>query len=213
MKILAVEFSSEIRSVALLQGGTVLGQAAESGGRRVVGLVEQALQQAGCEREEVETIAVGLGPGSYNGIRGAIAFAQGWQLGRDVKLIGISSVEGLAARAEMEEIFGLVNIVVDAQRNEFYLARFEIGAGARRPIEPLRLAALAEIEKRDAAGEKIVGPDLGTWFPRAINLCPDAAVLGTLAGARTDFVSGDKLEPIYLRETAFKKAPPLRIMP
>jgi tRNA threonylcarbamoyladenosine biosynthesis protein TsaB len=212
MKILAVEFSSEIRGVALLEGGALLGQAAESGGRRAIGLVEEALQQAGCEREDVETIAVGLGPGSYNGIRGAIALAQGWQLGRNVNLLGVSSIECLAARAEMEKIFGTVNIVVDAQRNEFYLARFEIGAGARRPLEPLRLAALSEIEQRDAAGEKIVGPDIIPWFPRAINLYPDAAVLGSLAGARADFVSGDKLEPIYLRETAFKKAPPLRIL-
>ena len=129
MKILAVEFSSECRSAALLQGGELLGHAAETGGRRVIGLVEQALQQAGCEREEVETIAVGLGPGSYAGIRGAIAFAQGWQLGLGVNLVGVSSVECLAARAEMEKIFGPVNIVVDAQRNEFYLARFEIRAG------------------------------------------------------------------------------------
>jgi len=213
MKILAVEFSSECRSAAVLQGGTLLGHAAETGGRRIIGLVEEALQKAGCEREEVETIAVGLGPGSYTGIRGAIAFAQGWQLGRGVQLIGISSVECLAARAEMEKISGLVNIVVDAQRNEFYLARFEIGAGGRRLVEPLRLAALSEIEKLAAAGEKLVGPDILSWFPRAINLYPDAAVLGSLAGGRADFVSGDKLEPIYLRETAFKKAPPLRILP
>ena len=212
MKILAVEFSSEVRSVALLEGGAVLGQAAESGGRRVIGLVEQALQQAGCGREAVETIAVGLGPGSYHGIRGAIAFAQGWQLGRGVNLVGVSSVECLAARAEAQNICGTVNIVVDAQRNEFYLARFEIGAGTRRALETLCLAAFSEIEKRDAAGEKVAGPDLAAWFPRAINLHPDAATLGILAGARAEFVSGDKLEPIYLRETNFKKAPPLRIL-
>ena len=199
MKILAVEFSSEVRSVALLEGGAVLGQAAESGGRRVIGLVEQALQQAGCGREAVETIAVGLGPGSYHGIRGAIAFAQGWQLGRGVNLVGVSSVECLAARAEAQNICGTVNIVVDAQRNEFYLARFEIGAGTRRALETLCLAAFS-------------GPDLAAWFPRAINLHPDAATLGILAGARAEFVSGDKLEPIYLRETNFKKAPPLRIL-
>jgi tRNA threonylcarbamoyladenosine biosynthesis protein TsaB len=213
MKILAVEFSSDIRSVALLQGGTVLGRAAETGGRTVIGLVEQALEQANCEREEVETIAVGIGPGSYTGIRGAIALAQGWQLGRGVNLLGVGSIDSLVAGAEMEKVFGPVNIVVDAQRNEFYLARFEIGPGAHRLIEPLRLAALSEIEKLDAAGEKIVGPDIVSWFPRAINIYPDAAVLGILAGASAGFVSGDKLEPIYLRETAFKKAPPLRILP
>lgn len=208
MKILAVEFSSEVRSIALLEDGALLAQAAESGGRRTIGLAEEVLQKARWEREAVEVIAVGLGPGSYTGIRGAIAFAQGWQLGRNVKLAGVSSVECLAVRAEMEEIAGPVNIVVDAQRNEFYLARYN----GSREIEPLRLAAQAEIARREAAGEKIAGPDLASWFPRAVNLYPEAAIIGKLAGARSEFVSGEKLEPIYLRATAFKKAPPARII-
>lgn len=212
MKILAVEFSSETRSVALLKDGELLGHATETGGRRVIGLVEEALRQAGCEREEVGVVAVGLGPGSYTGIRGAIAFAQGWQLGLSVKTIGISSAECLAAQAGLEKITGPVNIVIDAQRNEFYLARYEIGSGQRREIEALHLAPLSKIEQLLAGGEKIIGPDLTTWFPSAINLHPDAAVLGALAAGRADFISADKLEPIYLRETAFKKAPPLRIL-
>src|SRR5277367_3825017 len=102
MKILAVEFSSTERSVAVVQcagadasGPLVLGRASETNDHRALALVEEALKQAGCEREEIETIAVGLGPGSYTGIRGAIAFAQGWHLGRGVQLIGISSVECL----------------------------------------------------------------------------------------------------------------------
>ena len=213
MTILAVEFSSEHRSAAVLRGGKRLGLAAETGGRRAVGLVEEALQKAGCEREEVEMIAVGLGPGSYTGIRGAIALAQGWQLGLGTRIIGISSVECLAAQAEADKIFGTIDIVIDAQRNEFYLASYEIKEGSRRLLDPLHLAALAEIEKRDAAGGKIIGPEIAQWFPRAINLYPEAAALGTLAGSATEFVPGEKLEPIYLRETAFKKAPPLRIMP
>ena len=77
MTILAIEFSSETRSAAVLSDGRVAGHAAETGGRRAIGLVEKALQQAGAEREDVEIIAVGLGPGSYTGIRGAIALAQG----------------------------------------------------------------------------------------------------------------------------------------
>ena len=71
-------------------------------------------------------IAVGLGPGSYTGIRVAISMAQGWQLARGVKLLGVSSAECLAAQAQAEKIFGRVNVVIDAQRNEFYLATYEI---------------------------------------------------------------------------------------
>ena len=212
MKILAVEFSTGQRSVAVVQNGVedevaVLGRALELAGHRALGLVEEALRQAGCEREQIETIAIGLGPGSYTGIRGAIGLAQGWQLGRGVNVIGLSSVECLAAGAEQEKIFGPVNVIVDAQRSEFYLARYEITPGAWREVEGLRLAPLAEIEALARRGQRLLGPGVAQWFPSARDMYPDAAILGRLAGGRRDFVSGEKLEPIYLRETTFKKAP------
>ena len=102
MKILAFEFSSPQRSVAVLNaetGGRVRAssEVLESSPRNTMkplGMVESALQQAGLEREQIEGIAIGLGPGSYTGIRAAIALAQGWLLGREVKLLGVSSAEG-----------------------------------------------------------------------------------------------------------------------
>jgi len=216
MKILAVEFSSEQRSVAVMQASdgssaVLLGRAVEGEVHRALGLVEEALQKARCEREDIETIAVGLGPGSYTGIRGAIALAQGWQLGRPVNLVGISSAECLAAGAKQQKLFGPANIIIDAQKQEFYLARYDIGPGAWREVEKLRLAASAEIEALARRGERILGPGATAWFPSAQNFYPDAAILGRLAAGREDFVPGEKLEPIYLRETAFKKAPPIRI--
>ena len=215
MKILAIEFSSEERSVAVVEGGggsspVLLGRAVETGLHRALGLVEEALRQAACEREEIETLAIGLGPGSYAGIRGAVALAQGWQLGRGVNVIGLSSVECLAAGAEEGKIFGPISIIIDAQRQEFYLARYAIGPGAWRETERLRLASLAEIEALARRGERLLGPGAAELFPFAQNLFPDAAVLGRLAVDRRDFVPGEKLEPIYLRETTFKKAPPSR---
>jgi len=217
MKILAVEFSSEQRSVAVVQASgdaapVVLGRAMESGGHRALGLVEEALLQARCEREEIETVAVGLGPGSYTGIRGAIALAQGWQLGRSVNTIGISSVDCLAAGAAGENMAGSINIIIDAQRTEFYLARYELAPGAWRETERLRLATLAEIEELARRGERLLGPGATQWFASARVLYPDAAILGRLAGARSDFVPAERLEPIYLRQTAFKKAPPPRVV-
>jgi tRNA threonylcarbamoyladenosine biosynthesis protein TsaB len=213
MRILAVEFSSTHRGVAVLEDSRLLGQAAENGGRRALGLVEEALRQAGCEREDIETIAIGLGPGSYTGIRGAIALAQGWQLGRAVQLIGVSSSECLAAQLQGQSHLGPANIVIDAQRDEFYLARYQISPGHIALLDPLRLASRSEIEQRAARGEKTVGPDLSECFPGVATLYPDAAKLGILAMKRNDFVPGEKLEPIYLRETNFKKAPPLRVLP
>ena len=106
-------------------------EAVETGGHgaNAFGMIEQVLAEAKIEREQIDALAVGLGPGSYTGIRAAISIAQGWQLARGVKLLGVSSADCLAAQARAENILGRVNVVIDAQRNEFYLATYEIAAG------------------------------------------------------------------------------------
>lgn len=207
MTLLALEFSSEQRSVAVARDGVVLGGAEETGGRatNAFGMIARALAGANVRREEIEVIAVGLGPGSYTGIRTAIAIAQGWQLARPVKLAGISSVEAIAARARAEKIFGRVNVIVDAQRGEFYLATWNISENERREISPLKILAAAEIEARQRAGEICAGPETGTI------LFPDAANIAGLAAAQNRFVNAENLAPIYLRETNFVKSLPGRI--
>jgi tRNA threonylcarbamoyladenosine biosynthesis protein TsaB len=208
MTILALEFSSEQRSVALARDTLVLGEATETGGRSVAAfaMIEKVLAQAEMEREEIETIAVGLGPGSYTGIRAAIALAQGWQLARGVRTIGVSGVEALAAQAQVEKIFGRVNVVVDAQRGEFYLAAYDITAAVRTEIAPLKILPRAEVQTRATQGEILVGPEAAKFFPNGRALFPRAGTVAALAAAQNQFLPGEKLEPIYLRETNFVKA-------
>jgi len=224
MTILALEFSSGQRSVAVVRrlagdASFIASEVVETGagGTRAFGMIEDALREAGLEREQIEVLAIGLGPGSYTGIRVALSVAQGWQLAspdRGVKLLGISSAECVAAQAQAEKISGRVNVVIDAQRNEFYLASYEISAAARKEIEPLRILTRAEVESRAGANEKLIGPEVTRWFPNGRMVFPRAAMLGQLAMNRNDFAAGNQLEPIYLRETNFVKAPAgLRIAP
>jgi tRNA threonylcarbamoyladenosine biosynthesis protein TsaB len=209
MTILALEFSSERRSVALARGGEVLSEAVEqSGGRgtNAFGLIEKTLADAKVSREEIDVIAVGLGPGSYTGIRAAIAIAQGWQLARGIKLLGVSSAEAIAAQAQAEKVSGCVNVVIDAQRGEFYLATWELSGGCRDEIAPLKIVSSDEVRSRQNAGEICLGPEMP---PKSF---PYAAAVARLASGRTDFLPGEKLEPIYLRETSFVKSPPPRLV-
>ena len=223
MTILALEFSSGQRSVAVVRRGAgdasfVASEAVETGagGTRAFGMIEDALREAGLEREQIDVIAVGLGPGSYTGIRVALSVAQGWQLASPnggVKLLGISSAECVAAQAQAENISGRVNVMIDAQRNEFYLAAYEMSAAGRKEIEPLRIVTRAEVESRAGANELLIGPEVTRWYPNGRMVLPRAAMLGQLALNRNDFAAGNKLEPIYLRETNFVKAPPSRRIP
>jgi tRNA threonylcarbamoyl adenosine modification protein YeaZ len=213
MKILAIEFSAPQRSVAVANGKSV-SEVIESGVRstKALEMIEDALHDVKLDREQIECLVIGLGPGSYTGIRAAIALAQGWQLAAGIKILGVSSVESIAARAQSENIFGAVNIVIDAQRNEFYLARYEISSESFRETEPLRIVSIDEIRKRETAGEILIGPEVTRWFSSGKIIFSRAATLAKLAMNRTDFIPGEKLEPIYLRETSFVKAPPPRIL-
>jgi tRNA threonylcarbamoyl adenosine modification protein YeaZ len=213
MRVLAIEFSTARRSVAVISAGTDTAVAISGAGTAnarqagALALVEQALREVGVEREDIDCIAIGLGPGSYTGIRCAIVLAQGWQIARSVKLLGITSIECLACQAQRSGIYGRVNIVIDAQRNEFYLAAYEIDKTQYREVERLHLASRGEVERRVSEEEIILGPELKDHFSAGQSLFPEAGVLGELALGRTDFIPSEKLEPIYLRETSFVKAP------
>ena len=83
-------------------------------------------------------------------------------------------------------------------------------AGLQSPTERALIGEHATIAKLRALvdrGETVIGPDSAEWSAGARTLFPDAAVLGQVAGRRNDFLPAEKLEPIYLREIAFVKAP------
>lgn len=222
MRILALEFSSDARSVAVLgpgpAGPAVLGQAAQAAGRhtRAFALIEQALREARLEREDIDLIAVGIGPGSYTGIRLAIATAQGWQLARPVRVLGVGSLDVLAAQAHAAGRRGPATFLLDAQRGEFYAACLDLREEGPHPARPLWLAGAGEASAlASAPGTLVVEPTLHARFPGAHVLCPDAAVLARLAAARGPggAVPAEQLEPVYLRPDTFVKAPPPRLVP
>lgn len=219
MKLLALEFSSAQRSVAVLDathGSPLIASEivqTGAGAMRTLSMVDAALREAKLEREQIECLAVGLGPGSYTGIRAGISLSQGWQLALNVKLLGVSSADAIAAQAQADGFAGNATVIIDAQRDEIYLAEYEISSNGWRIVTPLRLAALAEAQGLEKAGATLIGPEITRWFPAGKTAFPQATAVGRLALTRTDFIPGEKLEPIYLREAKFVKAPPSRALP
>ena len=216
MKILAIDFSSPCRSVAVVSGPpstpVLLGRSIQTGQEHThaIEMIHASLEQARCEREEIECIAIGIGPGSYTGIRSAIAVAQGWQLALPVSLCAISSMDCIAAEAWAQGLRGLVHLLVDAQRNEFYYAAYALSAEGWTHCEPVHLASRDEVQAKARSGGILAGPEnLGIDSVQIIH--PDAAQLGYLALKTDQRINGGQIQPIYLRETQFVKAPPPRI--
>jgi tRNA threonylcarbamoyladenosine biosynthesis protein TsaB len=214
MRTLALEFSSTRRSVAAIAPGHEPVEAvAESAERntQAFALIADVLKKVHWDRRDIECIAAGLGPGSYTGVRVGISIAQGWQIARGIKLLGLSSADAIVEQARREGLRGHVTCLIDAQRQEFYTAVYDLDDSAARTVQPLRIETLAQANERAAQGEVIVGPDDHAVITRRI--FPTAAVIVRMALMRSDYLPGEKLEPIYLRETAFVKAPPPRFAP
>ncbi|MFO1461363.1 MAG: tRNA (adenosine(37)-N6)-threonylcarbamoyltransferase complex dimerization subunit type 1 TsaB [Verrucomicrobiota bacterium] len=201
MTILALEFSSERRGVAVVRDGTVLSEVVHEGTREtpIFGLVDRVLGESGVSRDEIQRLAVGLGPGSYTGIRLSVAVTQGWQLGSDVEVVGVGSLDNLAVVATS---LGPAMLAVDAQRNEWAVAEADKG----RLVGPLRLMGVDGLRAQMAAGGVVAGPEVVAVLGGGATVYPSAAVLGRLAMDAVP-VPAERLTPVYLREASFVKAP------
>lgn len=215
MKILALEFSSHQRSVAVACGSGHVREVIETSKDHTMqpfAMIQTALAQAHLIPADIQRIVVGLGPGSYTGIRAGIALAQGWQLAHPVELLGLSSADAIAAQAHADGLRGAITVMIDAQRGEFYLARWELSETHSQALEPLHIASAAGVQSRAELGECIVGPDVTRWFPSGRIISPRAAMLAKLASHRAPATGADSLEPIYLRAPTFVKAPTPRVV-
>lgn len=215
MILLAIECSSEERSVAIARDGELLGAESRRMGRAtpLLAMIQTLLVGANQERSAVERIAVGLGPGSYTGIRAAIALAQGWHQATGAGLAGIDSAEACALRAQAMGDRGNTAVVIDAQRGEWYIATYDLREDAPHPLSPLRLATRSEVDQLAVSGFRLVGPDLDRAGLPGRTISPDAWSVARLASRLAPATAPTLLEPIYLRATSFVKAPPARVVP
>ncbi|HIG26254.1 MAG TPA: tRNA (adenosine(37)-N6)-threonylcarbamoyltransferase complex dimerization subunit type 1 TsaB [Verrucomicrobiales bacterium] len=211
MMVLAIEYSTEKRSVALGLDGKILGVLPDESMHRVtpLALIDQLLLSKEVSRSEIRRIVVGIGPGSYTGIRNAISTAQGWQLATDVELLGIGNSLGMARVLSRAGKRGKVHILSDAQQNHFYHAEFRIDdSGDVDPVGSLKISSLQSVQFLVERQEVIAGPGLDRILKcGAVDIHPSAELLLETAEGRKDFASGDQLTPFYLRTTRFVKAP------
>jgi tRNA threonylcarbamoyl adenosine modification protein YeaZ len=217
MKILGLEFSSAQRSAVVddfrseqEDSNTRLSEVIQTAGTetRAFGMIDDALRETRLDRRQMECIAIGLGPGSYTGIRIAIAIAQGWQIATQAKTIGIGSADAIVAQAHADGFRGPVHVVIDAQRNELYCAAYEITDRAFRICEPLRIETADLLKKRISTSAVVIGPEAPRWFAHGKQVFPRASMIARLAARTMAFTPAEQLEPIYLRETTFVKASP-----
>lgn len=192
MKILALELSSGQGSVAWLESNREPFVRIFANDRKHSGLFFENLQLCSREFGAPDVIVVGLGPGSYAGVRIAIATAVGLRAASATKLIGISSICGMDTVAREYCVIG------DARRSSFFFGR--VGDG--RLMEGPSLYSGMELEMKIVESSvPLYASEPLPQFPKAALAFPSARRLAVVARDQAGEIADTQLlEPIYLRE-------------
>jgi tRNA threonylcarbamoyladenosine biosynthesis protein TsaB len=188
MLILAFDTATDVATSALVSDGEVLGERVS----RAVTLLEDVdalLRQAGARTGDLEALAVGIGPGSFTGVRIGLATARGIALALGIPVAGVSTLAALAAGAP-----GAVP-VIDARRKEVFILAGEpqVLAPADIEIKPgttyVGSGAVRYRAVFESAGGDVPPDEDERHLPRA-------RFHATLA---RDFGPAERVEPLYLR--------------
>lgn len=124
MLLLSLDTASTTLSLSLFENEKVLAKFDETMIRgqaeRLIPEIQNLFFKAGREVKELSAVAVGVGPGSFTGVRVALATARGFGLALNVPVLGVSSLEAYAYGAG-EDVF----VALDTKRGDFYVAGFD----------------------------------------------------------------------------------------
>jgi tRNA threonylcarbamoyladenosine biosynthesis protein TsaB len=220
MILLAMDTSTERAALALEdEAGGIRVATFDSGrrhGRDLIPCLNGLLDSAEIEPSELGAIAIGLGPGSYTGLRVGVTAAKTLAYATGAVLIGVSSLHAIGRNATPDACH--VSVIADAQRGELYIAdliRLSPGAplipAAETRVEPLATwvgglpsgsivlgPALGSARIRSSIPVDFLPPDEGANHPRGEKLI-ELAREALSAGRRDD---PWLLEPLYLRRSA-----------
>jgi tRNA threonylcarbamoyladenosine biosynthesis protein TsaB len=211
MRLAAIDTSTALGSVALFQDGELVAERSQrvsnAHGESLLPMVAALFAETGWTPADVARWGVGIGPGSFTGVRIAVATAKGIAIATGARLVGVTSLDALAHGIDAD----LVASVLAAGKGEvFVLAR----RGGQLVLAPshVRLAEVGEVLAGAlgssaaivVAGEDAAGLDLSALGSRVTLAAapphdlPRASIIGRIALSREPDDT-DALEPLYVR--------------
>jgi tRNA threonylcarbamoyladenosine biosynthesis protein TsaB len=176
-------------------------------------MLAELLERAGTGWEEVRAVAVGVGPGTFTGLRIGVATARGLAQGLGVPLHPVSSLEALAAGLAVDAAPGRPLLpLIDAKRAQVFASLYRAGeplelgwgplaldregllARVRAVTQPPLAAGDWTLESRsylEAAGIEVPAPDSGLHAVSAVQICR--------IGMAGEPVAPEQVNPVYVR--------------
>ncbi len=220
--IMALENSGMCGSIALVSPGLCVAESSltisATHSKRLMGSIAAMLRDSGLDWPALDAIAVSLGPGSFTGLRISLATAKGIAMAADKRLIGIPTLDGLAAQVQTNL---LICPLIDARKNQIYTAFYRRHdgecqrLGSYMAVSPEELSAQIKepvifvgdggVLYHDLLQDKL--PGLANFADPAI-FFPRAAAIGRLAVRHWQadiFLDPANAVPLYIRASDAEK--------
>ncbi len=218
MKILAIDTSTDFLSVAVWNDETIFEittLAPKKHSELLDKFIEMALQYSNFVVQDIDCIALAIGPGSYTGLRIGVAFVQGFCAVTEAKIIAVDSLLAQAGRYAPSNIS--VAAISDARSGHIYGGIFDVRENPTPIIESARLKIEDFAVKLSSRGQVILcGSYAEKFYAQWNNLVhgteliipqdcrrTSASVVAKIASrkaGRNEFISPENLEPKYLFE-------------
>jgi len=219
--ILAMDTATMVSSVAVADNKKLLAELIVENklthSETLLPHVDQVLNMAGAAKDDLEAVAVSLGPGSFTGLRIGLAAAKAIAYGLNIPIIGIPTMEGLAWHFPVPgtRVAGFI----DAQKGNVYTAHYKWNGSSFDEVKSIEVVSLEDavnicsvldepvmavgdmvskkLTRLDNLPENLIIPPKHTMMPRAANIA--MAGLKKLAAGNVGSVMD--MEPIYIRKS------------
>ncbi len=167
-RILALDTSTKSQALALVENTAPVARRLSVVRRNhsatLLRNIDDMLEQAGWSRESLDGVGVGLGPGTFTGLRVGLATAKAIARATGAALVGVGSIDAIAN--PVTHLFeGKVVAVADARRGEVYVAEYRRGPAGLERLSSPRAATPEEVVASLGTGEPtvLVGPGVEAY--------------------------------------------------
>ena len=212
-KILAIETSSDACSVAISDGELDYSfhelmpkQHTEA----LIGVIDELLNSASLDIEDIEAVAVGCGPGSFTGIRLACSTAQGISISQNIRGIVVPSLDILASSLNRTQSAEKIVTIINANMDRLYLAEYNYSGRILKNSEIVSIPISAFNQKKYdketffiGEGCRLVLDSINKVSSQISFELPSALELLQMAKekhASEDTVTSEQILPLYLTE-------------
>ena len=159
MKILALDSSGLVASVALLENDNLVAEFTvnnkKTHSQTLLPMLDEVAKMIELDMKTIDVIAVSAGPGSFTGLRIGSATAKGLALALDKKIVSVPTVDALAYNLWGSD--AVICPLMDARRNQVYTGLYQFENGKMQTIESQCVVMIDEIvEKINALGRTVV---------------------------------------------------------